>query len=105
VCLRWPRFPVGQPLSKFQPELIGRSIKDYVDKDLQDVRNSVAHYILDSGTLLNPSDPDAIAQVTNVILPAELCCRIVIGTHENYLQQLGKAAQPDVAAAGPSARR
>jgi hypothetical protein len=90
--------PEHRELRMFQPQLIGRPIKDYVDRDLQDVRNSVAHYILDSGAFMNPSDPDAIAQVANAILPAELCCRIVIENQEDYLQQLGKAAQQGVAA-------
>ncbi len=96
--------PEHRELRMFQPAVIGRPIKDYVDRDLQEVRNSVAHYILDSGTFMSPSDPDAIAQVANVILPAELCCRVVIGNHEKYLQQLETAAQPGVAADGAAPR-
>lgn len=96
--------PEHRELRMFQPALIGRPIKEYFDKELQDVRDSVAHYILDSGTLLNPSDPDAMVKVSGAILPIELCCRVVVGTHERYLHQLGSAAQPGVAAAGAAPR-
>jgi hypothetical protein len=90
--------PEHSELRKFQPELIGRAIKDYFDNTLQkEFRDLVAHYILNSGSLLNPSDPSAISRFSNAILVTELCCRVVIAQHERYLQQLnGGAAQPAV---------
>lgn len=70
-------------------DLIGRPIKDYFDNVLRkQFRDAVAHYILDTGRIVSPSDPEAVAAFVNVILPAELCCRTVIEQHERYLLEL-----------------
>jgi len=81
--------PDHSELQTLAPELIGCSIKDYFDNTLRkQFRDAVAHYILDSGRIITPSDPQAVAAFVNVILPAELCCRVVIEQHERYLSEL-----------------
>jgi len=81
--------PDHQDLRRFHTSLIGRPIKDFFDKELQkQFRDAAAHYLLDSGVPLNPSDHEAAAAFSNVILPVELCCRVVIRTQEHYYQQL-----------------
>ncbi len=71
------------------PNLIGQPIRYYFDNTLRkQFRDAVAHYILDSGRIVTPSDPEAVAAFVNVILPAELCCRIFIEQHERYLSEL-----------------
>lgn len=87
--------PEHRELRLVSPQLIGRSIRDYFDTVLRkEFRDGVAHYILDSGRIISPSDNEAVAAFMNVILPAELCCRVVVDQHEAYLAELSrKAAQ------------
>lgn len=81
--------PDHPELRVVSPELIGRSIRDYFDTVLRkEFRDGVAHFILDSGRIISPSDNEAVAAFINVILPAELSCRAVINQHEMYLSEL-----------------
>jgi len=81
--------PDDDELRILAPDLVNRSIKDYFDNVLRkQFRDAVAHYILDSGRIVSPSDPEAIDAFRDVILPAEICCRVVIEQHEHYLSEL-----------------
>jgi hypothetical protein len=85
--------PEDSELRKFWPELIGRSIKEYVDNVLQkQFRNAVAHFVLNTGRIVSPSDSEAVTEFSNVIHVTELCCRTVVDQHERYLSQLRAAA-------------
>lgn len=85
--------PEDSELRLLSPELVGRSVKDYVDNVLQKrFRDAVAHFVLNTGRIVSPSDHEAVAEFSNVIHVTELCCRTVVDQHERYLSQLGAAA-------------
>ncbi len=75
-------------------DVVRRPVKEYFDNVLQkEFRDAVAHYVLDSGSILSPSEPDVVAKFNNIILPSELCCRTVVEQHVKYLDQL-EVARP-----------
>jgi hypothetical protein len=78
--------------AEFAQSPVGRSVKDYFDNVLQkSFRDAVAHFMSDEGISLNPSDPEIQARFANIILPAELCCRVAIDQQERYYAQLYRA--------------
>jgi len=81
-----PRHP---ELQKFHPQYIGQSIPElFNNKFRKEYRHAVAHFRLNNGSCLNLSDHNTVARYSNIILLIELCCRVVIGNHIDYLQQL-----------------
>jgi hypothetical protein len=81
--------PDDEELQKYHPELIGRPINHFFNRDLRrEFRDAVAHYLLDNGTLMNVSDPTTTENFLNILWPIELCCRTVIAQQECYYDQL-----------------
>ena len=71
--------PDHPDLVKYQPEYVKRRVKDLFDKEWRsDYRDAVAHFALDSGSLLNPSDRSLRSKFSDIILPTELACRAVV---------------------------
>jgi hypothetical protein len=74
---------VGQP--------IGTLFHDRFEKIFRD---RVAHFILDSGSVLNVSDYATSLEFNNELLLLELCARVVLETQEGYCEMVrnGQAA-------------
>ena len=80
--------PDHPELQRFHPEYVGKPIKTFFDNEFQkEFRDSIAHFLLHDGSVLNISDYSINSKFTNVLLVIELCCRTVIDTQENYYQQ------------------
>ena len=74
--------------SKFS-SYIGKPIKNVFDKFLnKEFRNSIAHFVTDDKAVMNVSTYDSNAKFAGVVFMAELCARVVIENHRNYLKQL-----------------
>lgn len=81
--------PGHRELVLYNADVVGMPIKELVDAHLRArFRNAVAHYLLGSGAPLNPSDPDAVAQFANTLLPMEIACGIAIRQQLKYYAQL-----------------
>ena len=75
-------------LRQYQPGHVGSPVKDFFDTDLRSqYRDAVAIFALDSGLLLNPSAREVRAQYADIILPAELACRVVVDQQQALLDQ------------------
>lgn len=88
ITTRKERIPDHPELVRFQSEYVGQPIKEFLDNELRKTfRDRVAHYFLDDGVILNPSDPSQASAFGRIILPTELSCRVVIETQEDYYRQ------------------
>ncbi len=73
------------------PELVGKPIKTLYDNELtHEYRNTVAHFILKRGALLNLSDYYEAVKFADIILLSELCAREVLKTQHDYHIQFEK---------------
>jgi len=71
--------PDHPDLRQYQPQYVNRSIRDLFDNEWRsEYRDAVAHFGLDSGTLLNPSQRSFRSKFADIILPVELACRVVV---------------------------
>jgi hypothetical protein len=78
-------------LQKFNSKYIGKPIKTLFDNELRkQYRDEIAHFLLDDGSVLNVSNFGVNSRFSNILLIAELCCRTVIDTQEDYYQQINK---------------
>jgi len=81
-----PRHPAID--ARFQ-RYVGTPLKVFFDHVLtKQFRDGVAHYILDTGTILNMSDPESADTYASLILITEVCVREAISNHESLLNQI-----------------
>jgi len=84
--------PEHPELLQSSQELVGKSVQWIFENFLnKKFRNAVAHFITDTKTILNVSTYESQSKFANAVLVAELCSRVVIATHVEYLQQLKTA--------------
>jgi len=70
----------------------GKTIKAFFDDVMTpQYRNAIAHFITRDGAVLNLSAPDQMARYASILYVSELCVRIVLETHETWLQELAAA--------------
>jgi hypothetical protein len=87
------KVPDHKELSHEHKSLVGNNIRKVFDDYLTNqFRNTVAHYLLDDGTILNVSDYYINNKFNNVLLLIELCVRRVIENQLNYFEQLYKGS-------------
>ncbi len=83
--------PSHPELNYFQRSYVGMPIKVLFDKEFTpEYRNAVAHFYLDNGTLLNPSDYYSTVKFKDIILLSELCAREVINIQSDYYVQFSQ---------------
>jgi len=80
---------LGQEHKIYVGENIRKIFDDYLTNQF---RNTVAHYLLDDGSVLNVSDYYINTKFNNVLLLIELCVRKVIENQLNYFEQLYKGS-------------
>ncbi|GJM43226.1 MAG: hypothetical protein DHS20C21_00680 [Gemmatimonadota bacterium] len=86
--------PDHDEIRRFHPGYVGRPIKKLMDDELTPgFRNAVAHFRLESGSVLNPSDFEQDSKFTNMILISELSVRTVIDNQNSYYDQLADSRQ------------
>lgn len=68
---------VGQPINNL-----------YTTRFQKQFRDRVAHYVLDSGSVLNVSSYEESLTFAKDILLLQLCCRVAIETQESYLNSV-----------------
>ena len=67
----------------------GKPIKAFFDDVMTpQFRNAIAHFITKDGAVLNLSAPDQMMRYANILYVSELCVRVVLETHETWLQEL-----------------
>ena len=70
----------------------GKPIKTFFDDVMTPrYRNAIAHFVTKDGAVLNLSAPDQIARYASILYVSELCVRVVLETHETWLQELAAA--------------
>lgn len=75
---------------------VGQSIHTlFKDEFTPQYRDAVAHFALDSGTLLNVNDYISTARFTDIILVSQVCAREVISTQEDYYNQFYRQGGTD----------
>ncbi len=80
--------PEHPELVQTSHELVGKSIQWIFENFLnKKFRNAVAHFITDTKTILNVSTYEAQSNFARAVLVAEICSRVVISTHVEYLEQ------------------
>jgi hypothetical protein len=79
---------LGPEHKLFVGENIRKLFDDYLTNQF---RNTVAHYLLDDGSVLNVSDYLKNFKFNNVLLLTELCVRAVIENQLNYFDQFNKS--------------
>ncbi|MBN1225569.1 MAG: hypothetical protein JXA79_01130 [Deltaproteobacteria bacterium] len=83
--------PKIEELLDINNDTAGKSIKEIYDKRFTpEFRNKVAHYILDSGQILNVSDYSTSANFSRELLLIEICVRIIVNNQEKYCEQLNQ---------------
>ena len=81
---------------------VGKKVGDFRENLLRDAyRNAVAHFALDDDTEkgaklppLHLGSPLDVGRMEDMVLPAELCARIVVDNYLNVAQQLASAGSP-----------
>lgn len=82
------RIPDHPEIRLFNPSLVDKSIKDFFDSELREsYRNAVAHYLVEDGDLLNPSDPEMTAKFANIMFVVEEACRVAISQQERLYKK------------------
>ncbi len=65
--------------------VIGTPIQPFYEKVLQkEFRDSIVHFLLNDGSVLNVSDYQTSSSFSNIVFLTELCCKKVIENQENY---------------------
>lgn len=82
------KVPDNKDLGHEHKIFVGKNIRNVFDDYLTNqFRNTVAHYLLDDGSVLNISDYHMNTKFNNVLLLIELCVRQVIENQLNYFNQ------------------
>ncbi len=82
------RVPDLPEIRKHHPGYIGKKIKPLFETELTDsYRDEVAHYVLDTGALLNPSDWTTQAKFSSFLFLVETSCRVVMANQEQLFDQ------------------
>jgi hypothetical protein len=81
--------PDHPELQRFDVQCCGKPVHDVYDGHLRkQYRNAVAHFLTEEDTNpLNVSDYETSASFADVVLLAQLCCRVVIDTQADYYEQ------------------
>lgn len=87
------KVPDNKDLKPEHKIFVGKNIRKVFDDYLTNqFRNTVAHYLLDDGFILNVSDYRMNTKFSNVLLLIELCVRQVIENQLNYFNQYYKSS-------------
>ena len=70
----------------------GKPVKAFFDDVMTpQFRNAIAHFITKDGAVLNLSAPEQMTRYASILYVSELCVRVVLETHEAWLQELAAA--------------
>lgn len=85
--------PDNPELRSAYGKVIGTPIQPFYEKVLQkEYRDSIAHFLLNDGSVLNVSDYQTSSSFSNIVFITELCCNTVIANQENYYREYMKSS-------------
>ena len=85
--------PDNPELRSSYGKVIGTPIQPFYENVLQkEYRDSIAHFLLSDGSVLNVSDYQTSSNFSNIVFITELCCKTVIENHESYYREYIKSS-------------
>ena len=107
IQIRIEVVPDHPEFRRFDAQFCGKPVHDVYDGPLRkQYRNAVAHFLTENAQPLNVSDYKTRAAFADVVLLAQLCCRVVMDTQADYYQQFYAAGgRPDPSMGGSQGDR